>query len=242
MVLKLKSIEVPTKLGEIAYEVIKESILTAGPDDLSNGGRIDEKTLAEQLGISRTPVREAVNRLVIEGFLKVVPRQGIFVVNKSKEEIIEILLVRSVLEGLAARHAAIYATKEDIVKIKGILAPFLQADLQNCIRKYSEANIEFHEFVLERSHCRKLIEIAGNLFDQMKIIRTQTAGYPNRTTISLSQHLEIIEAIEKKDADLAERLMRKHIEEVIIGVEENVKSLGEAEEMHFPKQRNEKIG
>jgi len=222
--LKIKGIAVSTKLSDVAYEAIRESILTAEIEDLDDGGRVDEKMLAEQLGISRTPVREAVNRLVIEGFLKVVPRQGIYVPKKSKEEIIEILLVRSALEGLAARLAAIHATKKDIVKMKKIFGPFIEADFQNRIRQYSEANIEFHEFVLEKSQCRKLVDIASNLFHQMRMIRIQTAGYPHRTRISLLEHLEIIEAIEKKDADLAERSMRQHIEEVIIGVRENVKS------------------
>lgn len=237
MVLKLRSIEVPTKLSEVAYEAIKQAILTAELDDLSNGGQVDEKILAEQLGISRTPIREAINRLVLEGFLRAVPRQGIYVATKSKEEVIEILLVRSVLEGLAARLVALRATKEDIVKMKAIFAPFHQADLQKVAHEYSQANIKFHEFVLQRSQCGKLVEIAGNLFDQMRMIRIQTGGYPDRSKISLREHLEIIEGIEKKDADLAERLMRKHIEEVIQGVEENVKSPVEGSGRHSPKEK-----
>ncbi|MFH1954109.1 MAG: GntR family transcriptional regulator, partial [Pseudomonadota bacterium] len=196
--LKIKGIAVSTKLSDVAYEAIKESILTAEVDDLDEGDRVEEKMLAEQLGISRTPVREAVNRLVIEGFLRVVPRHGIYVATKSKEEIIEILHVRSVLEGLAARLTAIHATKEDIVRMRGMFAPFHNIDLSHRVREYSEANIKFHEFVLERSQCTKLVEIAGNLFDQMRMIRIQTGGYPDRPQISISQHLEIIEAFEKK--------------------------------------------
>ncbi|MBW1705066.1 MAG: GntR family transcriptional regulator [Deltaproteobacteria bacterium] len=220
--LKLKSISLPSKLSEVAYMAIKESILASDAFDFENGGRVDEKMLAEQLGISRTPVREAVNRLVFEGFLRVVPRQGIYVATKSKEEIIEILRVRSVLEGLAARFTSIHATKEDIVMMRGMFAPFYDTDLSHRAREYSEANIKFHEFVLERSQCKKLIEIAGNLFDQMRVIRIQAGGYPDRPRISLSQHLEIIEAFEKKQADEAERLMRSHIEEVIDAVEEHL--------------------
>jgi DNA-binding GntR family transcriptional regulator len=223
--LKLTGIAVPTRLSEVAYEAIKESILTAELEDLEDGGRVDEKTLAEQLGISRTPVREAVNRLVIEGFLRVVPRHGIYVATKSKEEIIEILHIRSVLEGLAARLTATNATKEDIVRMRGMFAPFHNSNLAERTREYSEANIKFHEFVLERSQCTKLVEIAGNLFDQMRMIRIQTGGYPNRPQISLSQHLEIIEAFEKRQADEAEKLMRNHIEEVIDAVEAHLASL-----------------
>jgi DNA-binding GntR family transcriptional regulator len=170
---------------------------------------------------------------VVEGFLKILPRQGIYVATKSKEEIIEILLVRSTLEGLAARLAAMHATKEDIVNMKAIFAPFLNVDLSCRVGEYSQANIEFHEFVLEKSQCKKLVEIAGNLFDQMRMIRIQTAGYPDRTKISLTQHLKIIEAIERKDARLAEEMMRAHIEELIKGVEENVKSHEENKNDHL---------
>ena len=84
--LKLKSIAAPAKLSQVAYESIKESILNVDSDDLEDGGRIDEQALTEQLGISRTPVREAVNRLVLEGFLRVIPRHGIYIATKSREE------------------------------------------------------------------------------------------------------------------------------------------------------------
>jgi DNA-binding GntR family transcriptional regulator len=221
---KLKNIEVPNKLSDISYQAIKESIISADPDDLDNGGRIDEKSFSEQLGISRTPIREAINRLVVEGFLKIVPRQGIYVSKKSKEEIIEILLVRSVLEGMAARLAAMQSTKEEIINLKAIFTPFSQVDLQNRSQEYSQANIKFHEAVLDLSRCKKLIEIASNLFDQMRMIRIQTGSYKNRSNISLEQHLKIIEAIEKKESELAENLMRKHIEEVIKVVEEQLNS------------------
>ena len=96
-------IKAPASLAEKAYEAIKESLLQMDLTDLSVEDRIDERGLAEQLGVSRTPLREAINRLVLEGFLMVVPRKGIFVVKKSKKEIVEILLVRAALKGLAAR-------------------------------------------------------------------------------------------------------------------------------------------
>jgi DNA-binding GntR family transcriptional regulator len=225
--LEIKNIEQPSRLSEIAYDAIKAAILSAKQDDFAKGGRIDERALANQLGISRTPVREAISRLMMEGFVKIVPRQGIYLAVKSKTEIIEILLVRSVLEGLAARLAAEHATKGDLVKMKAIFTPFLEVNLHNRVAEYSQANIAFHEAVLENSRCGKLVEMAGNLFEQMRIIRTQTANYPDRPKISLSQHLKIIEAIEKKDGDLAERLMQRHLEEVIKDVEENARSLEE---------------
>jgi len=220
--LKIENIKMRSNLSEIAYAAIKKSILTAELNGSADPIRVDERALAEQLGVSRTPIREATRQLAAEGFIKMIPRQGIYVAVKTKQDIIDVLLVRSVLEGLAAGLAAKNATKEDVVKMKAIFTPFLDFDLDRRVREYSEANIAFHEFVLEKSQCRKLVEIAGNLFDQMRMIRIQTANYPNRLKISLSEHLKIIEAIKKKDSDLAEKLMQQHIKEVIKGVEENL--------------------
>jgi len=208
----VEKLEVPSRLSEMAYEAIKESILEVDLSQMPDEDRIDERGLAERLGISRTPLREAINRLVIEGFLKVMPRKGIYVVKKSKKEIIEILLVRAALEGMAARLATKYVTDEEIQKMKDIFSPFNASDIGKRFLKYSDVNIKFHEFVLQISRCEKLIELAGSIFDHMRWIRFQTVVFEDRLIKSHSEHLLIIEALEKRDPDLAEKIMREHIE------------------------------
>lgn len=213
MNLTLNSIRHPHKLSQMAYEEIKKSILMIDPKTLPGDERIDEKSLVELLGISRTPVREAINRLVAEGFLKLVPRKGVFVVKKSKEEMIEIIMVRATIEGMATRLATKNISKEDIVKMREIFQPFQLSKLSSQRREYTEANIRFHEFVLEKSQCKKLVEIAINLFDHMRMIRFRTSWFQERIESSLTQHNEIINLFEEGDADKVEQIMRKHIEE-----------------------------
>lgn len=225
MVLEVKKIAVPSSLGAIAYGAIKESILTTDVYQMPEEGRLDERDLASSLGVSRTPLREAINRLVTEGFLKVVPRKGVYVVKKSKDEIIEILMVRAALEGMAARLAAENVTKKEIQMMKDIFSPFKTSNLEKHLLKYSDANIKFHELILKISKCGKLIELAGNLFDHIRMIRFRTISFIGRPEKSFQEHQDIIELLEKKNPDLAEKKMREHIEGLARHVKDNVESL-----------------
>lgn len=221
--LDVGKIKAPASLADKAYETIKESLLQMDLTNLSVENRIDERGLAQQLGISRTPLREAINRLVLEGFLKVVPRKGIFVVKKSKKEIVEILLVRASLEGLAARLAAQFVTEKDIHQLKKIIAPFDSIDrIGKKSLKFSNANVEFHEHILYLSQCQVLIDLASNLFAHIHWIRTKAAGFQERFKVAHHGHQSIIEALEKRDPELAEKRMRQHIEILAKYIEDNL--------------------
>lgn len=220
--LDVKKIRIPSSLSERAYEAIKESLLKTDVTQMKNKDRIDERGISESLGISRTPLREAINRLVMEGFLKVVPRKGIYVVKKTKKEIIEILLVRAALEGMAARLATKYVTEKEIQKMKGLFSAFGESSKEGQFLKYSNANIEFHELVLKTSQCGKLIELAGNIFDHIRWIRFRTIVYKDRFRNMQREHLAIIDALEKRDPELAEKRMRAHIEGLAQYIEEKV--------------------
>ncbi len=218
--LEIERIIAPANLSEIAYEAIKESLLKMALSRLPDEGRLDERELALRLGISRTPLREAIHRLVSEGFLKVVPRKGIYVVKKSTREIVEILIVRAALEGMAARLTTKYATEDDLRKMKEIFSPFDPATVKDHTLRYADANIRFHEMVLQISQCGKLIELASNLFDHIRWIRFRAAAFRERHGDTLLEHLKIIEAFEMRDADLAEKRMKTHIENLAHYVEE----------------------
>jgi DNA-binding GntR family transcriptional regulator len=218
--LEVRKIRIPSSLSDRAYEAIKESLLKTDVNQMKNEDRLDERRISESLGISRTPLREAISRLVMEGFLKVVPRKGVYVVKKTKEEIIEILLVRAALEGMAARLATKYVTEKEIQKMKGLFSPFGESSKEEQFLEYSNANIEFHELVLKKSHCGKLIELAGNIFDHIRWIRFRTIVYKDRFRSMQREHLAIIDALEKRDPELAEKRMRAHIEGLAHYVEE----------------------
>jgi DNA-binding GntR family transcriptional regulator len=227
----VQRIEVPLSLSEMAYVSIKKSIMNMDWSDVSASARFDERRVAERLGVSRTPLREAVKRLVIEGFLRVEPRKGLFIVKKSKTDMIEILLVRSALEGLAARLGTKLATKEDIGKMKKIFSSFAvksNKDISGIFSEYSEANIEFHEFIIQLSRCRKLIEMANGLFDHMRWIRSWSiynTSFRQRFSKIHKEHLGIIKAIERRDPDLAEKRIKAHIEGLALYLEQDVNFL-----------------
>ena len=220
--LDIDKIQVPLSLREITYDALKESLLKMDLSDPASCERLDERNLSEKLGISRTPLREAINRLVFEGFLKVIPRKGIYVVRKTKAEVVEILLIRSVLEGLAARLATKHATEKDIIGMKRIFSPFSSKDIEAHLLEYGKANIEFHELVLKASQSKMLIEQANTLFDHMKWIRARAVGFADRQNKMHKEHLQILEAIEKRKPDLAERNMRQHIHELARYIEEKI--------------------
>ncbi len=202
-----------SRLSEKAYEAIKEYILTSEFGDMLPGSRVDEKLLLTKLNMSRTPVREAVNRLVAEGFLQVVPYKGVFVAKKTKEEILCILMVRATLEGMAARLATRNFTPEDFDEMRKMFVPFSDVSLTEQRYEFSAANMQFHEFILERSACSTLISISRGLFDHIKLIRFRASAFYPRLHSALVQHLELVDVFEQRDADLAEKLMRAHIEE-----------------------------
>ena len=215
MLLDVKKIEAPLNLSEMVYASIKKSIVNMDWSNSPREMKLDERRIAAKLGVSRTPLREAIKRLMAEGFVRVESRKGLFVVNKSKADMQEILLVRSALEGLGARLAATRATQDDLHRMKMIFSPFTKKGMTRNYLKYSEANIKFHEFILQLSQCRKLIEMAGNIFDHMRWIRSWSiynASFQRRFPKVHKEHLEIIRAIERRDPDLAEKRIKAHIE------------------------------
>lgn len=202
----------------MAYTSLKETILNM---DGTSEGRLDERELAQSLKISRTPLRDAINRLVSEGFLRVEPRKGVFIIRKTRQEIIEILYVRAALEGMAAKLAVRQITDQDIADMKGMFSKFTQDNVIDLVDDFSAANVAFHEFVLKLCRSQKLQEMAANIYDHMRMVRVTTIRLGNRAKIALAEHLEIIHAFEKRDAELAGRFLQLHIEGLARYVEDN---------------------
>jgi DNA-binding GntR family transcriptional regulator len=210
-----KPLDSHLRLSEKAYEAIKEYILTADLRDQPPGSRLDEKQLVANLKVSRTPVREAINRLATEGFLEIVPYKGVFIAKKTQKEIVSILLVRATLEGMAARLATPNFSSKDFEIMRDMFAGFKNVPLDKMRYEFSIANIKFHEYVLEHSDCSTLISMSRTLFDHMRLIRFRTSAFLPRLESALAQHLELVDIFEKRDADLAEKFMRAHIEESV---------------------------
>ena len=193
-----------------AYAALKRAITAIDIYDHDQEIRLDERRLSEDLGVSRTPIREAMTLLEQEGFVRTRPRRGIYVVRKSKREIVEMITVMAALESMAARLAAERASDAEIAGLHRLMDRFRTGNDGERLAEYSDANIAFHQAILKMSGCALLAEMTENLFIHMRAIRKITIHQENRAARSIVDHLRIIEALERRDAELAERLAREH--------------------------------
>ena len=172
--------------------------------------RLDERKLAQDFGISRTPVREAMAQLESEGFVRSVPRRGIYVVRKTKREVIEMITAWAALESMAARLITENALDDDIKHLRRMFATFVDGKVRAHLDEYSEVNIEFHQSIIRMSQNHVLIDLAENLFTHMRMIRRKTIVEKDRADRSIRDHMHIIEALEARDTARAEQLVRDH--------------------------------
>ena len=193
-----------------AYEALRNVIASMDVYRTRAEIRLDERRLAQDFGVSRTPVREAMAQLEREGFVRTVPRRGIYVVRKSKREVIELITAWAALESMAARLITLNAADADISALRTMFATFENGSLHAKLDEYSEVNIEFHQAIIRMSGNRVLIDLAENLFTHMRMIRRKTIGEKDRADRSIRDHMSIIEALEARDTERADDLVRQH--------------------------------
>ena len=208
--MKLKPVPSNFTLKDHVYEMLRTAITDMNIYDSATDLRLDERDLAEQLGVSRTPLREAVARLERDGLVEVQPRKGVFVQRKSLADILDMIIAWAALESMAARLACERATDREIASLRTIAAKYNDEIANTRISEYSDDNIRFHQRILEISRCKLLRKMADGLFLHMNAVRVRAMGEGNRVRWSVVDHAEIIEAIEARDADLSERLVREH--------------------------------
>jgi len=200
----------PASFKNRAYTALKNVIVSLDVYRQRTEVRLDERRLAQDFGISRTPVREAMAQLEREGFVRSVPRRGIYVVRKTKREVIEMITAWAALEGMAARLITENASADEIASLRTMFAKFENGKLHARLDEYSEVNIEFHQTIIRMSRNGVLISLAENLFTHMRMIRRKTIGEQDRADRSIRDHLTIIEALEARDTKRAEDLVRGH--------------------------------
>ena len=208
--LKVVPLEASTSLRALAYEALKRAITNMDIYGQIEDIRLDERQLSQRLGVSRTPIREALTVLEQEGFVRAVPRRGIYVVRKSKKEIIEMITVWAALESMAARLAAKNATDEQLRQLSELFHAFKNEPPCDHLNEYSEANIKFHQMIIRLGGCELIVEMTQNLLIHVRAIRTVSLRQDNRAERSINDHMRIIAALEARDADLAARLVREH--------------------------------
>jgi DNA-binding GntR family transcriptional regulator len=206
----LEPIDTSFSFKNKAYAALKTVIVSMDVYRSRADIRLDERQLAQDFGISRTPVREAMAQLEREGFVRSVPRRGVYVVRKTKAEVIEMITAWAALEGMAARLITQRASDDEIASLGKMFATFEDGALRAHLDEYSEANIEFHQAIIGMSGNRVLISLAENLFTHMRMIRRKTITEKDRVEKSIRDHMNIIHALEARDTARAEDLVRNH--------------------------------
>jgi len=202
-------------LNQKVYRILKAEIIEGS---LKPGTKLLENNIAKQLGISRTPIREALRELAAEGFVKMNPNQGVVVSNASVEDVQEVLQIRGVLEGLAARLATKMINEEEIKELEKYQKRMEYYTNKDDVLAFSEMDTEFHELILNICGNNRLIQIRKNLSDQAHRYQIRSLSVPGRLKYSLKEHQEIVEALKRKNPEQADRLSQKHIENVLTNI------------------------
>lgn len=196
-------------LRDVVFENLRTAILEG---NLKAGQRLMEVQLAEQLGVSRTPIREAIRKLELEGLVVMLPRKGAYVANMSFKDLIDVLEIRSSLEGLAASLAAERLREEDIAELERVAKEFetsvREADIDNVLKK----DVEFHEKIFLMANNKKLYQLITSLWEQVHRFRVTYVSNYDASLSLVDEHNRILEAIKSGDCELAKKYATEHIE------------------------------
>ena len=205
-------------LGEVVYVALREAIIK---NQFKSGERLMETELAEEMMVSRTPVREAVRKLQSEGYVVMLPRKGTYVSSLTIQDVNDVFEIRGALESMAAYQAAVRANNEEIAQIR----EFIEAEAvlydSSDLARTMESDIQFHSMVYRASQNKKIENLINDLREQTQRLRSSTLSRPGRLRFALDEHREILTAIEARDPDAAWEASMAHIErsrEVMLGL------------------------
>ncbi|MBD8975378.1 GntR family transcriptional regulator [Veillonella magna] len=194
-------------------EVVSETLRQAIRDGIFKPGeRLMEIPLSEELGVSRTPIREAIRKLELEGFVIMIPRRGTYVADISLKDISQVFEIRSALEELAGALAAERITAEEIEYLERMLVEIGTYIEKKDMDRIVEADVNFHEVLYKASRNERLVEIIHNLREQTLRFRTVSMNQPGRLAKTWEEHRLLVEAIADRDANKARKIARLHME------------------------------
>ncbi|MHB8126045.1 MAG: GntR family transcriptional regulator [Desulfitobacteriaceae bacterium] len=193
-------------LREIVFESMRDAIIGGV---LKPGERLMEIQLAEEMGVSRTPVREAIRKLELEAFVVMIPRKGAYVAGVSHKDVADVFEIRAALEGLAAGLAAERITEDEIEQMERVLlfADGEETDLDKIVAR----DTDFHDLVYKASRNNRLLQILANLREQIQRFRATSLAVPGRVLDTIKEHRAIVEALVEHNSELAQELMTAHI-------------------------------
>lgn len=196
-------------LRDIVFNTLRKAILKG---ELAPGERLMEKQLAEKMGVSRTPIREAIRKLELEGLVVMVPRKGAEVAMITEQDIKNVLEVRAALEALAVKIACQKMNKEKIEQLLTINMAFTKAAKDLDVETVIEKDVEFHDVIYHATQNEKLVQIINNLREQIYRFRVEYIRQMSDFTTLVDEHEEIVKSIIEKNSFEAQEIAAKHIE------------------------------
>lgn len=195
-------------LRDVVFGTLREAILKG---ELEPGERLMEVALATQLGVSRTPIREAIRKLELEGLVLMTPRKGAVVAEITEKDLKDVLEVRENLEELAVCLACEKATEESILNIKNAHDEFIKTLSQSDLTLIAEADVKFHDGIYAMAGNKRLLQILNNLRETMYRYRLEYIKDADKRKLLVEEHAAIIEAIEMKNVEKATEYIKNHI-------------------------------
>lgn len=209
--IKLDRIDKPASLSEIAYNTLRESILTF---KLVPGIIYNEMAVAGDLGLSRTPVREALLRLSVQGLVKFLPRKGFELIRYTRQDVEEIFELRDLIERAVIRKMTEKITAAEIAKLEAELSVQRKAAEANDSYAFMDSDRIFHNLICHYANNSRIISIAEHFQDLCHLMGTQSLTANGRMENSISEHEAIVEAIKCKDPEKSSRFMGIHLEKI----------------------------
>lgn len=207
-------------LRDVVFNTLRQAILKG---ELEPGERLMEIQLADRLGVSRTPVREAIRKLELEGLVIMVPRKGAEVAGITEKGMKDVLEVRKALEELAVELACQKVTEENIQYLEQHLVDFEKAIKNGDLTNIAEMDVDFHDTIYSATDNEKLVQMLYNLREQMYRYRVEYIKDQATRMILLTEHKEIIETLKNRDVKAAKEAIAKHIANQEIGVSKSIK-------------------
>ena len=205
----------PMTVTAYVVDTLRKGILAG---DYPLGEKLDQKLLAEKLGVSISPVREGLRQLEAEGLIRLVPRRGAFVAELSIAELKEIYLIREVLEGLAAELAVPNLDPSAFHQLESLLGQMEEATAEQDYSRLLELNRTFHFTIYEAARCPILLQIIASLWDRSSLCRRVYLYLPGRASQALAEHKEIYQASKQGDSQWAHQAVRKNVHQTIEGI------------------------
>lgn len=210
-------------LRDVAFNTLREAILRG---ELKPGERLMEVQLAEKLGVSRTPVREAIRKLELEGMAVTIPRRGAIVAGMTEKDMEDVLQVRRALEELAVQIACEQISMSQMKELKEAMDAFEQATKGTDMKEVTNTDIEFHEIIYRSTGNRRLLSIMGNFSEQMYRYRVEYLKERENYPILVEEHAQIVEGLQRRDKDAVTEIMRRHVTNQAVEMKKIIREQG----------------